>query len=289
MDTHVTALALASAAFFGLALILTQLGLRETSAFRGAGMSVPTTALLFLLLAPLLLDTQAFDATSLTLFVLAGCLFPVTVTLLTFEANRRIGPNLTAALGNLTPLFAVVVAFALLGEAPRPGQLVGIAVILAGILLLVGARRGAAGSFAAGWALALPISAALIRGLVQPVVKLGLESWPSPFAAALTGYLISTLVILSAGFLREGPTFVVYRGRAWKWFAAVGVCNGAAVLSMYAALARGPVAVVAPLVACYPLATLAFGRLLIGSVGITWPIAVGAAITVAGVALLLGA
>ena len=45
----------------------------------------------------------------------------------------------------------------------------------------------------------------------------------------------------------------------------VGLLNGLAVLTMYAALARGPVAVVAPLVACYPLATLAFSRLLLGA------------------------
>ena len=58
---------------------------------------------------------------------------------------------------------------------------------------------------------------------------------------------------------------------------------------MYAALARGPVAVVAPLVACYPLATLAFSRLLLGSGGLTWSAGLGVAITVAGVALLLRA
>ena len=56
---------------------------------------------------------------------------------------------------------------------------------------------------------------------------------------------------------------------------------------MYAALARGPVAVVAPLVACYPLATLVFSRLLLGAGGLTWTAGVGVAITVAGVALLL--
>jgi drug/metabolite transporter (DMT)-like permease len=58
---------------------------------------------------------------------------------------------------------------------------------------------------------------------------------------------------------------------------------------MYAALARGPVTLVAPLVACYPLATLAFGRLLLGAGGLTWTVGLGVATTVAGVALLLRA
>ena len=72
-------------------------------------------------------------------------------------------------------------------------------------------------------------------------------------------------------------------------FAPVGLLNGLSVLAMYAALARGPVAIVAPLVACYPLATLAFSRVLLGSGGITWSAGFGVAITVAGVALLLRA
>ena len=66
----------------------------------------------------------------------------------------------------------------------------------------------------------------------------------------------------------------------------VGLLNGLAVLLMYAALAHGPVALVAPLVACYPLATLAFSRLL-GTGGVSLTAGLGVAITVAGVALLL--
>jgi drug/metabolite transporter (DMT)-like permease len=58
-------------------------------------------------------------------------------------------------------------------------------------------------------------------------------------------------------------------------------------LAIYAALARGPVAVVAPLVACYPLAALIFGRILLGTGGLTLGAVLGVAITVAGVGLLL--
>ena len=56
---------------------------------------------------------------------------------------------------------------------------------------------------------------------------------------------------------------------------------------MYAALARGPVALVAPLVATYPLATLAFGAVALRSTRIGGRVGLGVAITVAGVALLL--
>jgi uncharacterized membrane protein len=89
--------------------------------------------------------------------------------------------------------------------------------------------------------------------------------------------------------VRQGAAVLPFRTRGWAWFIPVGWLNGAAVLAIYAALARGPVAVVAPLVACYPLAALAFGRILLGAGGLTLGVGLGVAVTVAGVALLLRA
>lgn len=284
MSPAVVTLAFASAALFGLALVLTQIGLRVLSPLRGACISVPTAALMFLALSPLTVDFARWHSGSALLFALAGCLFPAAVTLLTFEANRLIGANLTGALGNLTPAFAVAVAAVLLGEVPRPVEIAGIAIILAGVLLLVGLPRSA--GQAIGWGVALPLAAAAIRGLIQPVVKLGFAGWPDPFAAALIGYLVSAAVLLTFAAVREGAGFLPGRD-GWLRFTAVGVCNGLAVLTMYAALARGPVAVVAPLIACYPLATLLFGRVLLGSGTASWITVLGVAITVSGVTVLL--
>jgi drug/metabolite transporter (DMT)-like permease len=288
MNTAVVILALGAAACQGLSLVLTQVGLRYLTPLRGACISVPSTTLAFLCLAPLLLDTGGFQASSAGLFALAGCLFPAAVTLLTFEGNRRIGAAITGALGNLSPVFAVLIAFVVLGEVPSARQLAGMAVILSGVLLIIGAPHGMP-RLGFGWAIVLLLLAAFIRGLVQPVVKLGLEGWPNPFAATLIGYVMSASVILATGAGREGAGILPFRNRGWGWFVPVGLLNGAAVLAMYAALVRGPVAVVAPLVACYPLATLAFGRLLLGSGGLTLGAGLGVAVTVAGVTLLLRA
>jgi drug/metabolite transporter (DMT)-like permease len=288
MDPHVAALALGSAACLGLSLVLTQLGLRRLTPLRGACISVPSTTGTLVLLSFALLDTSGFNRSSALVFALAGFLFPAAVTILTFEGNRRVGPAITGAFGNVSPLFAILIAFLVLGEVPRPGQLLGIAVILAGVLLIIGAPR-AVPDQVFGRAMALLLVAAVIRGLVQPLIKLGLAGWPDPFAATLIGYLMSATVILTAGISREGAAVLPARNSGWQWFVPVGLLNGLAVLTMYAALARGPVAVVAPLVACYPLATLAFGRVLLGSGTLAWSAGVGVAITVAGVALLLRA
>ena len=288
MDYLMVVFALGSAACFGLALVLTQFGLRDVSPIRGACISVPTTALIFLAMAPATVGTIGWHIGSVGLFVIAGCLFPAAVTLLTFEANRRIGPNLTGALGNLTPLFAVGIAVLMLGEEPSAWQVVGIAVICLGATALLGVPRRTAPIIHA-WAMALPLAAALIRGLVQPLVKVGLESWPNPFAAATIGYLVSAVVVLGMGAVTERRNPIAFDRRGLKWFVAVGGCNGLAVLGLYAALAQGPVTVVAPMVASYPLATLLFSRVLLGSGELSARMIVGVVVTVAGVAVLLAA
>ncbi|WP_135470199.1 DMT family transporter [Crenalkalicoccus roseus] len=283
-DPALVALALASAFCFAAGLVLARRGLRHLPPLRGACVSVPATALLLLALAPARLDLAAWHPGGAAVFALVGCLFPAAVTLLTFEANRRIGPNLTGALGNLAPLFAVLLAFLALGEVPRPGQLAAIGVIVLGVAVLFG---GWEVSRALGWALALPLLAALVRGLAQPAVRHGLGLWPDPFAAALIGYLVSAALLLGIGAARGalGPAPLP----GLLWFVAVGLCNGLAVLTMYAALARGPVAVVAPLVACYPVVTLLLSVPVLGRHVLTPRAAAGVALTVAGVAALLGA
>jgi drug/metabolite transporter (DMT)-like permease len=187
-------LALASALCFGLGLVLTQFGLRHLPPRRGALVSVPSSAALLWLLAPEFADWRGFVSEGALVFPLVGLFFPASVTLLTFEANRHMGPNLSGALGNLAPLFAVLLATLLFGERVGAAQAFGIAAILVGVAALTLNRRALARPWP-WWAVLLPLTAATIRGSVQPVTKLGLGFWPSPFAAVLLGYSVSALVI----------------------------------------------------------------------------------------------
>lgn len=287
MSPAVAFFALSAAFLFGLGLVLTNRGLRGIGPLRAAAIGIPTAAVFSAALAPFLVDFGGFSLPAVLIFIAVGCMFPLFVTLLTFEANRRIGPSLTGALGNLTPLFAVAIAFVMLGEAPSPTQLAAISVIVAGVALLLWRPQ----SFATGLTavvLALPVAAAAVRGLVQPLVKLGLEAWPDPVAAATIGYAVSAVLVLGLSVARDGADRFLADARtpAALWFVAVGLCNGCAVLLMYAALARGPVTVVAPLVACYPLATVLLSRVMLGT-AIGRNMAAGVGLTVLGVVLLL--
>src|SRR5712675_1643225 len=83
-------LALASALCFGLALTLTQFGLRDATPSAGAAISIPTSTLLFVVAAPFGLAGSSPQWAAVPVFAGVGLLFPAAVTLITFEANRRL-------------------------------------------------------------------------------------------------------------------------------------------------------------------------------------------------------
>jgi drug/metabolite transporter (DMT)-like permease len=282
------ALALASAACLALGLVVTSIGLRARPVVAAAATSVPTAAALMWLASPLLwragaLRLDGFDPGAAAVFAACGAVFPVGVTLLTFAANRRMGPALTGAIGGTAPLFAAGLAALLLGEALTPVALAGTVVVAAGVGLLSLRGAGRAGAWPLA-ALALPLAAAALRGAVQPMIRHALAAWPSPFAAALIGYSVSSVVVLALHAARPAPAPTPRE----RWaFMLVGVCNAVAVLLMYAALARGPVARVAPLVATYPLFTLGFAALLLRGEAPGGRVIAGIGLTVGGVILVL--
>ena len=135
------------------------------------------------------------------------------------------------------------------------------------------------------WAIALPVAAAAIRALAQVLTKAGLALWANPYAAGLIGYSVSAVVILAA--VRLGRRQQPLDRRATPWFVATGMLNGGSLFLMYSALAGGQVALVSPIVASYPLFTLALSLVLLRHERVTRRMALGAAVTVAGVMVLL--
>jgi drug/metabolite transporter (DMT)-like permease len=122
---------------------------------------------------------------------------------------------------------------------------------------------------------------------VQPAVKVGLAAWNSPLAAVAIGYAVSAVVVGAVAAVRSRGRPGAFNRRGAAWFVAVGVCNVAAVFTLYAALARGPVTLVSPVVASYPLITLAVGWVVLHAARPGPGVLVGVAVTVAGIVLLL--
>jgi len=282
---EIIALAAGSAVLIALGIVLTRFGLKGLSPVHGGSVSVPTSAVMFLLLSLWLVDWNNWHPKSALIFAAAGLIYPAAVTVLNFVSNQRLGPNLTAAMGNLTPMFAVGLAMLALDEWPRQMQAVGTGVVIMGLFLVTSAqvRRFPQGVI---WLLAIPLAGAFLRGAAQPLVKIGLQDWPNAFAAALLSYSVSAIVIWIVRLLRPAPKRPFDRA-AHLWFMLIGVVNGLALVAMYAALALGPVTVVAPIVASYPLITLGMTWLLHGRDPLPVRAILGTVISVLGVVLIL--
>lgn len=276
-------LGLAAAACFGSALVVTQFGLKHATPAAGATVSVTFTLIAWVALSPFMLDVQAWHAGAVALFVLVGVFYPAIVTLLTYESNRQLGPTLTGAVSCTAPLFAVLTAVLFLDERLASPTAVGGMVIVLGLLLL--SARAPLRS-APGWRLALPLSGAILRGVAQTLTKLGLLLWPSPFAAALVGYTTSAAMMWGThAATRRGGSRMSRKGMLW--FVAVGALNGGAVLLMYSALNIGSVSVVSPIVATYPLFTMAFSAMFLKTETLSARAVAGAMLAICGVAIIV--
>lgn len=275
-------LALLSAACFGGALIVVHFGLVHASTHGAARISLGTTAVIMWLLAPFLLDLTAWQTGAAAIFALVGLFYPAAVTVITYESNRLLGPTLTGSISSCSPLFATAFAVMILGEALTASGITGCLVIVVALVLMSWQPRT---SSPLGWRLLLPLSGAAVRALAQTLGKLGLNLWPSPFAATLIGYTVSGAAIWATPRRQDEGRRV--RARAVAWFAAAGVLNGSALLLFYHALKAGSVSVVAPLVALYPLFTILFSVAFVKSEALTRRTIAGALIAVAGVVLLV--
>lgn len=277
-------LSMLAALCFGSGMISSRIGLRHLEARSGAAISIPSATLLFVIAAPFAIDWTAMTVAALLAFAAVGLFYPAMVTLLTFRANEELGPTVTSAISGTAPLFAILAAALLLHERV-PAQTVIAALGVAAGVALLSWRPGTAIDSAHRRALFWPVAGAVVRGLAQTGAKAALLLWPNPFAASLAGYLVSSTAVLGAEHFRHGGRRRVTRA-GLLWFILTGIINGAAMLLMYVALARAPVSTVAPVIAAYPLVTVAGSLLFLRDEKPGLHAIAGAAITVLSIAWL---
>ena len=178
----------------------------------------------------------------------------------------------------------MAVAVLFLGEVVTLPILAGTITVIVGIMVIA-LRSKQAGVNWPLWALALPLIAALSRGVSHPLMKPGPNGLPSPMTAALVSSTVSLMVLTLVHIFsrRQLPRW----NKGYFWFALCGINNGVGIIGLALALDMGRVVVVSPLVATTPAFTLLLGYWVFRRETVRWTSVAAIAMIFAGVMLIL--
>jgi len=277
-------LAIASAILFGIGGVLLRRGLQNANPLAAAVVSITVTTAFVWCLALSAGTVSRLFTWKIWPFLLAGLVAPGLARLMSFVGIDRIGIARAYSLMATAPLFAVLIAMACLGERPTPLLLLGALAIVGGSVLL--ARRS---RHDVSWRrrdMVFPALGALGFALRDNLSRWGLRDYGDALAAAAAATVTSLVVMwICAAFWRARLS--VPRTSV-AFFAASGVCEGAAYLLMWRALAIGDVSVVSPLVNSHSIVAIALAAIFLRDLErVTWRIVVAAALIVTGVALVV--
>jgi len=277
------ALALASALCSALATILISRGLLRYGPYTGAWVNLVVGTACVWIAVILGGGVGHPTAAGVAYFALAGLIGTFGGRLLRFISIETVGASMSAALINLSPLIASVLAIIILGEQVTPPVVIGTLVIVAGTTLLSAGGRSTGIRLIA---LLLPVTSAACFGVVAILRKIGLMGMTAVFGFAVnvTAALVAYTAFLIA--TRQG-TQMFCRGQSLVYFMLAGVAENVGVFLLLEGLSRGTVSIVAPLASVSPIFVLALSFFFLRGIDIlNQRIVLGTLLIVSGVYLI---
>jgi len=225
---------------------------------RGMQYSTPTTVtLVSLIVHTVTLWAAVFltrgipdvSATAVCVFVVAGALQPV-IRLCTYTGVQKVGASRSAPIRSSHPMFGVLIAVTVLHEVATVLALAGALLVVCGIVMITWERTGNSPQVR-WWYFLIPLTAALLAGIVHPMRRYALSLSNEPlFFAALVGVVSLVCFLL---YLLMTRNALVWHRKAIGPFLAAGLFETLGILLVIYALAAGTVVVVSPLVGISPL------------------------------------
>jgi drug/metabolite transporter, DME family len=188
---------------------------------------------------------------AVALFIFVG-ITQLGVRLLAYGGVSKIGASRSSALQAISPLISAAVAIAFLHERATPAVLLGTVLVVCGIVLISWRPEQQIKTFR-WWHLLLPVGAALLTGINHPIRRyaLTLSNEPLFFAALMgTASLVGFLGYVNFPSTRER---LVWQRKAVGYFLVTGIAETLSISFIITALSIGPVVVIAPIAASYPL------------------------------------
>src|ERR687895_1233837 len=260
-DATAQLLALITSVLYASALVSARAGLRY---------STPTTVTLFsILMQNLLLWSAVFASGGVHAVPFAGVLlftvvgiFQLGVRLLAYTGVEKIGASRSSALQSVSPLVSATIAVTILGEEPSVLIVVGTILVVAGIVLVSWKPEQQLAAFRR-WHLLLPLGAAFLTGMNHPIRRyvLAMANEPLFFSALMGSVSLAGFLIYLAASPRSQR--LVWNRGGLLLFLATGLFETLSILLIITALSIGPVVVVAPIAASYPIWALIETRIFL--------------------------
>jgi uncharacterized membrane protein len=240
-----------------------------------------------------LVATQDNPVEDLNLFVvvvfgIAGFVGTALGRVAIFEGVERVGPSISSAGVSTRPVFSAGLAWIWLGESLTPSQLIGVAVLVGGLVLVSVSDGGEV----TGWKrfdLLFPIGAAGLFGSGFVIRRFGLsETSVTPLQAVAVNETAALLSLAGFGIFGAEKRFEA-TAKSYGYFLLGGAVTAVGLLAFFTALSvpEGKVASVDPIAATAPLFTVIFSYLFSGTPEkITLRLVVGILLTVSGAVLV---
>lgn len=253
-------LALASAAFFGLNNATLRRGVIKGSVLQAMAITVPFGVPLFFVLSALMGGFEAMASWGVAPWiwmVLAGIVHFVVGRYGNYKATQLLGSTLSTPIQQLSILLALVLAVLFLGETINSLNLIGIALVVLGPMIVVGRRKaataaGAAKGFTPHYRSGLFWGAVCAFGYgTSPLfIALGIADGgiSDSVGGLLVSYAAATLVVI-LWIITAGKSDEVsgLDRDARGWFLVSALFVALSQFFRYIALAVAPVTVVVPI------------------------------------------
>jgi drug/metabolite transporter (DMT)-like permease len=226
-----------------------------------AGSAVIATVAFVLVAMASVASGSDFDPSELWPFFLLGAFVPGLSQLLVVRAVQAAGASRAGILFGMAPLFSAFIAVVAFGEPLRWPLAVGtLLVVLGGVSLAWESERP---GYYRVYGAVLAVTVAVGFGLRDNVARSVSENVAADALAQATAIMLGASIVLLANLLRDRA--VVFRVRAaFLPFAISGVVTALAQATLFEALDRGRVTVVAPLVGTGVLWTVLFAAMFLG-------------------------
>ena len=244
--------------------------LRTSTPISGTLVQALLTLALYLPISIITSTPELFSLSGLLLLFAAGVASPGLASIFYYTSFRRIGLSRSSSIIGSSPLVTVVIAVMTLGERPSTIVYLGTLLIVIGVILLARERSSPSsveGKRKSVWRhFSFAVLATIMFGLTAVLRKAGLSITPMLSVAMCMAGIATLTVVACVNPILSREFRVTFNGPSLKLFLLSGVCLSTGHLSFFAALQRGPVSNVAPLVYTTPIFALTFSWLLLREV-----------------------